>query len=54
MGKGIRVRRCGKKHQSHQNLLIGYGVSGIEFSLTQKTLFIFLSISHIIFEKDKN
>ena len=35
-------------------LLIGYGVSGIEFSLTQKTLFIFLSISHIIFEKDKN
>jgi len=35
-------------------LLIGYKLEGIEFTLFQKLLFVALSIFHILFEKEKN
>ena len=34
-------------------LLIGYKISGIEFTLVQKLMFVILSLFHILFEKDK-
>ena len=34
-------------------LLIGYKIAGIEFTLTQKLIFVILSLFHILFEKDK-
>ena len=34
-------------------LLIGYKVPGIEFTLVQKLMFVILSLFHILFEKDK-
>ena len=34
-------------------LLIGYKITGIEFTLIQKLMFVILSLFHILFEKDK-
>ena len=36
------------------SVLIGYKINGIEFSIIQKILFIFLSVTHILFEKKKS
>ena len=36
------------------SILIGYKINGIEFSIIQKILFIFLSVTHILFEKKKS
>ena len=36
------------------SVLIGYKINGIEFSIIQKILFIFLSVTHILFEKQKS
>jgi len=36
------------------SILIGYKINGIEFSIIQKILFIFLSVTHILFEKQKS
>ena len=36
------------------SILIGYKINGIEFSLIQKILFVFLSATHILFEKKKS
>ncbi|MDB2461306.1 Brp/Blh family beta-carotene 15,15'-dioxygenase [Gammaproteobacteria bacterium] len=36
------------------SILIGYKIGGIEFTFIQKMLFIFLSATHILFEKKKS